>query len=504
MIDTSRTILHHVSNLNTESQRISYQMGTGKNLKNGSENSLLHASIIHIEDKLRVTENLKTQLVKTNAANEVSDNSFAEMKNLLDLVKVDLMRGLNDGIDRKDKLALATNLEGIRENMFDLSNVRVDGEYVFSGSVTTEQTFVKDVDYKSNGKVTYNGDGFLRKIAVQPGSYRDRGVSGYEVGFYTNSSAISSERLYIEDGERVIDSEGHEWKKSSDGTTMQRYDHNGVVYYPPVEIALAREPSESTRIDLGIGTNTDANGTYTITIAGEANSPYSVVATGVESAEDIRLAFEGLLVADGYSVSNSLEDNDNFYVTSTAPIAVDISSTDIQYTSSASNEVQATTTKLAQKGVSYIDIPNRITTSSGETIELGHVKFESKHNYFDDINTTLNALNGYSTKLDGTVGFVIADNIVDDALRIGLDQTSQQFDATNIGHGELGGRNNVFNVAFSKVEMQETHYSILLQETSGADITKLAMESKALEMTYTGLYSTIMKMNELSLVNFIR
>jgi len=35
-------------------------------------------------------------------------------------------------------------------------------------------------------------------------------------------------------------------------------------------------------------------------------------------------------------------------------------------------------------------------------------------------------------------------------------------------------------------------------------MSKLAMESKALEMTYTALYSTVAKMNSLSLINFIK
>jgi flagellar hook-associated protein 3 FlgL len=35
------------------------------------------------------------------------------------------------------------------------------------------------------------------------------------------------------------------------------------------------------------------------------------------------------------------------------------------------------------------------------------------------------------------------------------------------------------------------------------DLTKVAMQAKALELTYTALYSTINKTNQLSLVNFL-
>jgi len=89
-------------------------------------------------------------------------------------------------------------------------------------------------------------------------------------------------------------------------------------------------------------------------------------------------------------------------------------------------------------------------------------------------------------------------------LKTGLTQTVHQFDATNIGHGELGGRNYIFETAHDKLLVQETHYNILLQDTNGVDMAKLAMESKSLEMTYNALYSTVSKMHQLSLVNFIR
>jgi len=127
MIDSSRSMLFHIGNLNSESQRISYQMGTGKNQDKGSEDAMLHSRIINIQDKLRVTESLKLQITKSNVINEVSDSSMEEMKLSLDSIKVDLLKGLNAGMDRSDKLALATNLRGIRDNMYDMTNVRVDG-----------------------------------------------------------------------------------------------------------------------------------------------------------------------------------------------------------------------------------------------------------------------------------------------------------------------------------------------------------------------------------------
>ena len=409
MIDTSRSMLFHIRNLNSENHRISYQMGTGKNQELGSEDAMLHARLINIEDKLRVTESLKLQITKSNVMNEVADSSMSELKVILggdnntSGISEDLLKGLNSGMQRSDKLSLATNLRGMRENMIDMINVRVDNEYVFAGSNTTEQTMTKDADFKLNGQIDFDGDGFLRKIAVQPGSYRDRGVTAYDVAFYTASSANAGEVFTFSEGERIIDENGNEWKLNTAGTQLQQYDHNGIIFHPPVEIPItATTPADETAAIAGTGQSVRA--TYSINVP--ASSPGRV--------------------------------------------------------------------------------------------------FEAKHNYFDDLNVIINALEGHSTLLDGQKGAVISDEDVRQTLSNGLELTSKQFDATNIGHGELGGRNKVFEVAFEKLTMQETHYNILLQETGGADTAKLAMESKSLEMTYQALYSTISKMNSMSLINFIK
>ena len=417
MIDRTSSMLYHISNLNTENERISYQMASGKVLDQGSDDAMLHARVISLEDDLRITEGLKLQIEKTRALNDTADASIGETKLSLDAIKIDLMKGLNDGMDRSDKLALATNLRGIRENMIDRVNTEVDGEFLFTGSVTTNETLIKDNNFKLNGQIDFGGDGFLREIAVQPGSYRDRGVTAYDVSFYNASTATAGTKFTFTEGERIIDENGHEWKV---------LDQNGNIY--------------------------NINDT-------------TATATSLQQYDH-----------NGKMVDVSIHPESKISIKATTP------------------QTEATGGAQAVRGTFTLDVPS---TPEGRL-------FEAKHNYFDDLNIIINALEGNLTKLDGTKGNVANEALVDETLRTGLGQTTKQFDATNIGHGELGGRNSVFEVAYDKILTQETHYNILIQETGGADLAKLAMESKSLEMTYQALYTTISKMNQLSLINFLK
>lgn len=494
MIDTSRSMTYHIGNLNNENAAISKKMATGNAIDKGSDDAILHARLINVEDKLRVTENLKLQIDKTKALNNVADQNMGEIKELIDNVKIDLMKALNDGMDRSDKKALSTNIKGIRENMIDLVGAHVDGEYLFSGSKTTTETLSKDSNFDTNGKVDFNGDGFLREIATQPGSYRDRGVTAYDVSFYTSDRAVVGEKFNFSEDERVIDENGNEWKLNSQKNSLQQYDYNGKLTNPLVELPIFVGPTKEAKVDLGMGTNTDANGTYKITIDGNDYTYTGDGAGGDDTAAAAYATLKPLLEADGYVVGN-LEFDDQFEISHpTAEFSIGFSDTDLKYDIGVKNEIEASKDGLSKQTTYSFNVP----TSPSDRV------FEAKHNYFDELNMIINALEGFTTKLDGTRGAEIEDSVVDDVIQSKLDITSRQYDATNIGHGELGGRNKIFELAHEKLETQVTHYNKLIQNIGGADMAKLAMESKSLELTFQALYSTIAKMNQLSLVNYVK
>lgn len=510
MIDTSSSMLYHIGNLNDESYRISYQMASGKNMENGSENAVLHKDLIDLEDKLRVTLNIEDQLEKTQALNDSSDTNMAGVIEALDSVKIDLMKALNSGMDRSDKTALSTNLKGIREGMLDRLNTQVNDEYVFSGSVPSQETMVKDEDFDINGKVSFGGDGFLREIAVQPGSYRDRGVTAYDVAFYSSDSANAGQSFSFETGERIIDSNGNEWKLNDSKNSLQKYDYNGVKIEPLEELNVAVPMTERVKVEFSLdSTVTDAKGDYTVNIknaAGVVENSFTYTATGVPQAsytnsmDEIGEELKNLIQA----AYPSTVDNDNSvaYIDGQLNISladkdllIEVNDTDKNYAISATNEQEAGADKQAIQGTFTAKVP--LTEYEG-------MVFEAKHNYFDDLNTMINALDGYTTKLDGTRGSVATDDLVSDIARKALDQTIEQFDATNVGHGELGGRNAVFENSYDTIAVQATHYELLLVEWGSADTMQLALESKALDLTYQSLFSTISKMSDMSLVNFMK
>lgn len=377
MITQTEQTIYRLDNLAKEQTRISYQLSTGKKLENGSDDSILYAREIYVDDKVRMYEGLKTQIERTNAQNNVSDSSMSEIKNFLDYVKTELIKANTDTTTDEGLKAIAVNIEGIKENIFDIANTIVEGEYLFSGSDSSVKAFSKNPD----GSISYNGDNQLRKIKVDDNSYRQRGINGYDMMMFTSSVATKDETLTFSAKDQIFDQDGNEWKLNiPTNDTLTKYDSKGVA------------TAETLSVD---GTNAP---TYTAVMPS----------------------------TDG-------------------------------------------------------------------------TRFEAKTSIFNILDDIVNSLN----KVDSS-GNSISAAEAEAGLSEGLGNITGAYDSVNVAYAELGGRNRIFETSLERVSAKLTQYNILSQEIGAVDLSKIAMEAKALELTFTALYSTISKTNELSLVNFLK
>ncbi len=379
MINQTEQAIYRLGNLDALQQKISYQMSTGKKLQQGSDDSLLYSREVFVDDKIRIYEGLKTQIERTNTQNNVADGSMSEIKKLLEYTKAELIKANTATTSENGMRAIATNLEGMRENLLDLANTQVGGEYIFAGSDASVKPFKED----SNGEVTYVGNNVLRKVAVEEGSYRERGLTGLDMMMYPSSTAYKGETLSFKENDRIIDEDGNEWKLNASKDTLEQYDLEG-----------------------------NKTGETIINVLNDGSIPATYTATAPST--------------DG-------------------------------------------------------------------------TKLEAKTNILNVLNDVIKSLK----QVDNT-GNPISMAEAREGVSKGLGNLEKAFDSANIAHAELGGRNKVFEVSLEKVSARLTHYNILSQELGAADLSKVAMEAKALELTYTALYSTINRTNQLSLVNFLK
>lgn len=379
MINQTEQMFYRLSNLDTLQQKLTYQTSTKEKLQAGSDDSMLYSRIISVDDKVRTYEGLKSQIQKTQVQNNMADSSMAEIKKILEYMKGELVKAntattTDDGIT-----AIVSSISGLKENLYQLANTQVEGEYVFSGSNSSIKPFEKD----ASGKITYAGDNQLRKVAVEEGSYRERGITGFDMMMYPSSTAFKGETFNFKEADRIIDQDGNEWKLNSPtNDTLTKYDLDG-------------------------------------------------------------------------------------------------------------NATTETITPVTNDGLTPATFSATLPNTDG-------TKFEAKTNIFNFIDDTVNALK----KVDSS-GNPISDADAKALVSKYVGEMDKVFDAVNIAHADLGGKNKIFEISLERVSSKLTQYDILSQDLGSVDYAKVAIEAKALELTYTALYSTISKTNQLSLVNFL-
>ena len=380
MISQIDQTMYRLKNLDSLQQKLSYQASTGKKLQDGSDDSVLYSRELVVDDKIRTFEGLKTQIERTKIQNNTSDSTMKEIKNILEYINAELIKANTDTTSNDGLKAIALNITGMKENLYDLANTQVEGEYVFSGSNSAIKPFEKN----SAGEIIYQGDNKLRRVAVEEGSYRERGINGFDSMMYSSSTALKGQDLTFKQNDRILDQDGNEWKLNSPtNDTLTKYDLDGNV------------TSETlTPVNLDPATNT-------------------------------------------YSVT----------------------------------------------------IPNTFPNGT---------KFEAKTTIFNMLDDVINALN----KVD-SAGNPISDTQSRELIGKGLENVKKAFDDVNVAHAELGSKNKIFENSLDRVSSKLTQLNILSQELGAANLTEVAVKAKALELTYTALYSTISKTNQLSLVNFM-
>ena len=376
MISLNST-MYRLGNLDKYQAKLNFQMG-GSKLQFGSDDSVTFGRLTHTEDKIKTQKGIVEQIERADVLNKTSDTAMKEVKLLLEKIKAEELIKANTSTTSIEGLeAIAGVIEGYKQNLFNLANTQTEGQYVFAGSDASVKPFSMD----PSGKVTYNGDSELRKVAVDEGSYRERGINGIDAFFYVADSASKGATLTFKDGDRITDQDGKEWVFDNVANTLTK-------------------------------TNWDGS-TQTLAV--------------------------------------------------TPPVAP---------------ATEYTTT-----------VPNTDGT-----------KFEARRNMFDMLDEAISSLRGLDSAGNPTLTYEDRRAGISKA----IDESTKAYDTAIIAHSELGAKNKTFEVSKERAEAKINQLSILEIELGSSNPSEVAVELKALEISYTALYSTINRTFELSLTNFLR
>ncbi|AHV34611.1 flagellar hook-associated protein FlgL [Aeromonas dhakensis] len=199
-ITTNMVYDRNISSLNSANERLSTayeQLMTGEKFKSAGEDPS------GMSQKLALTKEI--DLFKQYGVNgSLLENSLGHEETVLTALNTamtsaqTLIQKANDSaVGYEDRQAIASELEGLQKQMFDLMNSKnSQGEYIFGGNQSKTQPFIQD----ASGNYIFQGDTGQRKIQVSPTvqiAANDSGFNLFEIVPTRRTSSAGSANIQV-------------------------------------------------------------------------------------------------------------------------------------------------------------------------------------------------------------------------------------------------------------------------------------------------------------------
>ena len=199
-ITTNMVYDRNISSLNSANERLSTayeQLMTGEKFKSAGEDPS------GMSQKLALTKEI--DLFKQYGVNgSLLENSLGHEETVLTALNTamtsaqTLIQKANDSaVGYEDRQAIASELEGLQKQMFDLMNSKnSQGEYIFGGNQSKTQPFIQD----ASGNYVFQGDTGQRSIQVSPTvqiAANDSGFNLFEIVPTRRTSSAGSANIQV-------------------------------------------------------------------------------------------------------------------------------------------------------------------------------------------------------------------------------------------------------------------------------------------------------------------
>lgn len=151
------------------------QLSSGLQIRNSYEGAGMYITNTRLEYEYATLSQIEDASKLADELMKNTDSTMSEMEKLLTQFKVKVTEAANATQTLTSREVIAKELETIRQQIVDLANTSVNGQFLFSGSLTNTKPF----DYSGN----YYGDGKRLNIVTGDGVKNAYNIPGYDL-FY--------------------------------------------------------------------------------------------------------------------------------------------------------------------------------------------------------------------------------------------------------------------------------------------------------------------------------
>lgn len=151
------------------------QLSSGLQIRNSYEGAGMYITNARLEYEYATLSQIEDASKLADELMKNTDSTMSEMEKLLTQFKVKVTQAVNATQTGTSREVIAKELETIRQQIVDLANTSVNGQFLFSGSLTNTKPF----DYSGN----YYGDDKRLNIVTGDGVKNAYNIPGYDL-FY--------------------------------------------------------------------------------------------------------------------------------------------------------------------------------------------------------------------------------------------------------------------------------------------------------------------------------
>lgn len=161
MLQSDRTFLTNLGNVNEKLELTNQQISSGKKLLSLKDSPAGSAELIGIRKELDDVDQYRANADVGNLFVGVTDSVLSSVHTLISTVFVKGSEATSDVIDAGGRASLAAEIRSLRDQILSLANTETQGRYIFAGSKSNAAAFTIAGD-----AVTYMGDQVVNDIAV--------------------------------------------------------------------------------------------------------------------------------------------------------------------------------------------------------------------------------------------------------------------------------------------------------------------------------------------------
>jgi flagellar hook-associated protein 3 FlgL len=154
----NRTFLENLNRLRVREDQSHAELSSGKRVNRLSDNPFAAAQASRISSVMSENDQFVATNEQLRGKLQTTDSVLQAMIQSLDSAKSLSAQALSGTTTTESRAALATAVEGIRQEMLSAANTQFDGNYLFAGTKTSTTPFVDaggTVSYQGNNEIVY-------------------------------------------------------------------------------------------------------------------------------------------------------------------------------------------------------------------------------------------------------------------------------------------------------------------------------------------------------------